>query len=373
MALYFVQPLLPSIARTFAVTPAAAAASLAVPTIFMALTFVIIGPISDRWGRQLIMRVSLLATGLLAVGVAFAPTWPLLLAARGLEGIALAGLPAVALAYLREEIHPAAHLRANSTYIMGTAVGGAAGRLLPGPLDHQLGWHGAAATVGVLALGAALIMWFLLPRSAGFAPRSLQFRSLAANTRLTLTNPTLLALCATAIAAMGTFVAVYNSIGFRLEVAPFGLHAGATLVYLAYPVAIAGPAVAQRLAARFGRGPAGLLGTSLLVVGVVLTTSERLTMIMAGLAVLSFALLGTHSLTTGWTADKARRAKVGVGQASATYMVANYLGSSGLGVLANLRWQHSGWSGVTTLTMITSIVAMIAIATAMFTDRHSRS
>ena len=105
MALYFVQPLLPSIAQNFDVSPAAAAATLSVPAIAMALTFIVVGPISDRWGRQLIMRVSLVTTGVLAVAVALAPTWPLLLLARGLEGVALAGLPAVALAYLREEIH----------------------------------------------------------------------------------------------------------------------------------------------------------------------------------------------------------------------------------------------------------------------------
>ena len=63
MALYFVQPLLPSIAQNFDVSPAAAAATLSVPTIAMALTFVAVGPISDRWGRQLIMRVSLMTTG----------------------------------------------------------------------------------------------------------------------------------------------------------------------------------------------------------------------------------------------------------------------------------------------------------------------
>ena len=46
---------------------------------------------------------------------------------------------------------------------------------------------------------------------------------------------------------MGTFVAIYNSIGFRLEAAPFALTGGATLVYLSYPLAIAGPAVAGGL------------------------------------------------------------------------------------------------------------------------------
>ena len=370
MALYFVQPLLPSIAQRFDVSPTAAAATLSVPAIAMALTFIVVGPISDRWGRQLIMRVSLVTTGVLAVAVALAPSWPLLLLARGLEGVALAGLPAVALAYLREEIHIESHLRANSTYIMGTAVGGAAGRLLPGPLEQQLGWHGAAAAIGLLALAASVIMWFLLPRSVNFVPRGVRLGSLLDNTRRTLADPTLIALCVTAIAAMGTFVAIYNSIGFRLEAAPFALTGGAALVYLSYLLAIAGPVVARRFADRFGRGPVALGGAILLITGVILTRSNQLSVIMVGLGLLAFAILGTHSLTTGWTADRARRREVGVAQASGTYMVANYLGSSVLGLFANQQWQNHGWSGVTAVTVITGSIAMIAIGAALIIDRQ---
>ena len=370
MALYFVQPLLPSIAQNFDVSPAAAAATLSVPAIAMALTFIVVGPISDRWGRQLIMRVSLVTTGLLAVAVALAPTWPLLLLARGLEGLALAGLPAVALAFLREEIQVHSHLRANSTYIMGTAVGGAAGRLLPSPLEQHLGWHGAAAAIGLLALAASLIMWFLLPRSVHFVPRSVRLGSLVDNTRRTLADPTLIALCVTAIAAMGTFVAIYNSIGFRLEAAPLSPTGGVTLVYLSYPLAIAGPAVAGALADRYGRGPTALGGAILLLTGVMLTMSTRLPLIMIGLGLLAFAILVTHSLTTGWTADRARRREVGVAQASGTYMVANYLGSSVLGLLANRQWEHHGWTGVIAVTVITASVALIALGAALIIDRQ---
>ena len=79
------------------------------------------------------MRWSLLASGLLGLLSAFAPNWASLVAVRGLLGLTLAGLPVAALAYLREEVDTASHPRANATYIAGTAVGGAVGRLLPGP------------------------------------------------------------------------------------------------------------------------------------------------------------------------------------------------------------------------------------------------
>ncbi len=143
-----------------------------------------------------------------------------------------------------------------------------------------------------------------------------------------------------------------------------------TLVYLSYPLAIAGPAVAGALADRYGRGPTPLGGAILLLTGVILTMSTRLSLIMIGFGLLAFAILGTHSLTTGWTADRARRREVGVAQASGTYMVANYLGSSVLGLLANRQWEHHGWTGVIAVTMITASVALIALGAALIIDRQ---
>ena len=58
------------------------------------------------------------------------PSWHWLLGLRLLEGVALAGLPAVAMAYLREEIDADHHARATGLYIGGTALGGMAGRIV---------------------------------------------------------------------------------------------------------------------------------------------------------------------------------------------------------------------------------------------------
>ncbi|MFC7926901.1 MFS transporter [Microbacterium laevaniformans] len=79
------------------------------------------------------MSGSLVAAGVLSVACAFAPTWEAFLALRAGGGLALAVLPAVALAYLRDAVRDDAHGRANALYISGTALGGAVGRLAPLP------------------------------------------------------------------------------------------------------------------------------------------------------------------------------------------------------------------------------------------------
>ncbi|MBB1493437.1 MFS transporter [Propioniciclava sp. MC1595] len=82
------------------------------------------GPLSDAVGRLTLMRATLLVAALVAIGTAVAPSWGLLLALRAVLGFAVAGLPAVAAAYLREEVAPTWASAATGLYIGGTALGG---------------------------------------------------------------------------------------------------------------------------------------------------------------------------------------------------------------------------------------------------------
>ncbi|MFF3570766.1 MFS transporter [Nocardia jiangxiensis] len=94
----------------------------------------------------------------------FSPTLEVLLTGRALQGVALAGVPAVAMAYLAEEIGAGGLGTAMGVYISGTTLGGLAGRLIPSFTLEAESWRWAAAAVGVAAtLGAT---WFArtLPR-----------------------------------------------------------------------------------------------------------------------------------------------------------------------------------------------------------------
>ncbi|MEV0148199.1 MULTISPECIES: MFS transporter [unclassified Nonomuraea] len=364
LALYYVQPLLPGVARHFGVSASQSTAVLSLATITMAVALLFVGPISDMVGRVGIMRLSLAGSGVLGVATAFAPTWHSLLVLRGLQGVALAGLPAVALAYLREETPPGSHVRANATYIMGTALGGAAGRLLPGPLYELGGWRGAGAAVGVITLVCGAGLWALVPPSRRFHRSSPRLSRLLANTGRTLKDPTLVVLCLVGAATMGAFVGLCNALAFRLEAAPYLLGGAAALAFLAYPVGIPAPLAAGRFASRRGRGPAALHGVALLGAGVLLTRMSALPAIVAGLGVLTFAFLGTHSLVSGWVSDRAQRVGVGVGQAAGLYLLAYYAGSSVFGALAAYQWQSAGWSSVITGAIVLTAAAGLLVALA---------
>lgn len=84
---------------------------------------------------------------------------------RALQGVALAGVPAVAMTYLAEEIGAAGLGTAMGVYISDTTLGGLAGRLIPSFTLEAESWRWAA--VGVAATLCAI--WFARPWSRPYA------------------------------------------------------------------------------------------------------------------------------------------------------------------------------------------------------------
>ncbi|GIM88352.1 MFS transporter [Paractinoplanes toevensis] len=354
--LYSTQALLPELAVAFRVTPAQSAWSLSVATVGLGVALLVTGPLSEKVGRTRLIHLSLTLSGLVGLACAVAPGWPALLALRLLQGVALAGLPAVATVYLREELHADTHARAAGLYIGGTALGGMAGRLVTGGIAEAYGWRWAMAGVALLGLLCAAAVGALLPPSRNFAPRAAGAMTLRA-----VTDPALLSLYAIGACAMGAFVAVYNAMGFRLTSAPFLLGAGAAgAVFLVYPVGTLSSAVSGRLADRYGRRAVMPFGCLLTAAGLLLTLPDRLPVVVLGLAVMTAGFFCVHGVASGWVPARAHAGGVPPGQAASLYLFAYYAGSSIFGSLSGTAWSLGGWPAVVTLAL-----AFIAISGAL--------
>ena len=220
----------------------------------LAVALLVAGPLSDRYGRTPLIHASLALSALVGLGCALAPSWTALLGLRTLEGVALAGLPAVATAYLREELHPATHARAVGLYVGGTALGGMTGRLLTGGVAEAAGWRWALAAAAGLGLVCAVVVLVLLPRSQHFEARTTGWRSVLTTTRLAVSDRGLLALFGIGGCSIGVLTVVFNTVGFRLALSPFHLGlAAASLLFCVYPLGSVSSAVSGRLADRYGR------------------------------------------------------------------------------------------------------------------------
>lgn len=366
--LYSTQALLPELARVFQVSPSQSAFSVSLATLSLGAALLIAGPASEVFGRTKLMRWSVAATAAIAVLCAIAPNWQTFLALRGLQGIAMAGLPAVAMAYLREEVNEASHARASGLYIAGTAVGGMTGRLVAGGLADLGGWRAAMSGVAVLGVVCAVLVAMLLPESHNFVRTTGSRQTLRV-----LKDPALLALYGIAATAMGAFVAVYNATGFRLAAAPYGLGPGlAGLVFVVYVLGSASSAMAGRLADTYGRRAVVPVGCLVTLAGVGLTLATPLPLVIAGLAVMTAGFFAVHGVASGWVAVRAHAGGGGTGQAASFYLFAYYLGSSVFGGLAGTAWSHAAWPGVVVeagaLLLITLILALLLRRSAKLTN-----
>jgi YNFM family putative membrane transporter len=352
--MYCTQPLLPVFSAYFGVSPARSSLAVSLTTGMLALSILLVGVNAQRFARKQLMAVSLFASAVLTLLAAAMPDWTSFLALRALLGIALGGVPAVAMAYLAEEVDPDGLGLAMGLYVGGTAFGGMAGRVVTGLLADFYPWRAAMAAIGIGGLLAAALFVALLPQSVRFVPDSkATLRSVGRALRGHLARGPMLGLFAVGFLLMGGFVTVYNYAGYRLLAPPYNLSQAAVgAIFAVYLVGIGASAWFGRLADRHGRIRMLTAGAILMLIGALITLSHALYGIVAGIIVLTFGFFAAHSVASGTVGKWADGAKA---QAASLYLLAYYLGSSVLGSLGGSVWSHAAWPGV---------VGMVSVAIA---------
>jgi YNFM family putative membrane transporter len=358
--LYAPQPLLPMLAGSFRVSPAAASLAMSAGTGALALAIIPVSSLSEVFGRRQVMVVSVLAAAVLGLLAPLAPSFGVLVAVRAVQGVALAGVPAVAMAYLAEEVATGSLGRAMGLYIAGNAIGGLSGRIVAGVLAEHGGWRVAMTGTGALALVCAVVFAAVLPRSEFFTPAPLRLRVLLGSLRRNLADTGLLRLYLIGFALMGAFVTVYNYLTFRLSGTPF--HLPASVIGALFTVYLAGTfssTAAGRLADRLGRYRVLAAGIVVTFGGVALTLPASLAVIVLGLVVLTSGFFAAHSVASGWVGGRAR---VAPAQASALYLCLYYIGSSVAGSAGGVFYSRGGWPPTV---MFVAVLLAVALASAL--------
>jgi YNFM family putative membrane transporter len=343
--LYAVQPLLPSFAEEFGVGASEASLALSLTTGFLAFSILCAGAVSEAAGRRGLMFASMAGGAILHIACAWMPGWHAILALRALEGFMLGGVPAVAMAYLAEEIDPHSLGAAMGVYVGGTAFGGMIGRLGMGALTEFTSWRVALGALGIVDLLAAVGFLLLLPPSRNFARRSgIHARHHLGAFASHLRRPGLPLLFLTGFLVLGVFVATFNYLTFRLSEAPFAMSQGQiSLIFVVFLFGVVASSTTGSLADRFGRGPVLIASVLIMAAGTGLTLLPSLPGVLAGIVCVTVGFFAAHSVASGWVGRMAVEAK---GHAASLYLLAYYLGSSCLGSAGGLFWTHGGWPAV---------------------------
>lgn len=359
--LYAPQPLLAMLAEQYRLDPVSASLVLSVSTMGLVLGVVPVAVMTHQLDRRRVILLSLGTATLLAMLGAVAPTWSLLLLLRGLEGVALSGVPATALSYATETAGISRAGLVSGLYIAGTTVGGLSGRVLGGALGDVGGWRLGIGGVAALAGVATVSAWLLLPAGRGqhhVKPVRPVTRTWSAFTALWReADPLQLGLCLIAALLMTAFVATYNTMTFRLAGPPYLLSASAIgLIFLVYLAGTFASAVAGRLADLLPRRVIVAGSSLLLTTGAVVMSFRPLPVVIAGLALLTAGFFAAHGVANGWVGIAAARHR---GTATARYTVWYYAGSTIGGPVGGLALQFGGWPATAVLVGLLGVAAAV--------------
>ncbi|WP_237057021.1 MFS transporter [Microbulbifer sediminum] len=341
---YLTQPLLPELAREFGVSALQSSWTFTVTTLTLGLSLLAYGALSDALGRRNIMVLTLVAVVVLGIALSVVRGYTGLLVLRGLQGLMLGGLPAIAIAYMSDEFSPRALALAVGLYIGGNTLGGISGRLIGGFVGEWLGWQGAFIAMTAISALCASAFVLLLPPSRHFEARPLHPGAMAGAIVRHLRNPVLLV--AYIIGGLNFFIFInqYSYITFVLADAPYSLPASMLgLLFLTYLSGTFGSVVSGKAADHLPQPRAMSLGILVFIGGSLITLGESLWLIVLGLLLNSLGFFFCHSTASSWVSRQATSARA---SASSLYLVFYYLGASTGGFYLEPFWASWHWPGV---------------------------
>ncbi|ASB88157.1 MFS transporter [Bacillus sonorensis] len=365
--LYTTQPLMPVFAEEFGISAAAASVTLSISTGILAFSLLMAAALADGFGRKTIMTLSLFSTSILGLLTAFSPNFAALLVMRGLLGFFLAGVPAIAMTYVGEEFDPKGLGKMMGLYISGTSLGGMSGRLLTGLLTDLFGWREALGIIGAISVVLSYLFWHLLPRPRHSVKQQTNFKKTCGAYRAVLVNRRLMLLISLGFILMGSFVTMFNYIGFQLMAPPYRLSQTVIgLIFIVYLAGALSSVYMGKKADAFGSPLMIKIAIAIMGSGALITLFSWLPLKIAGIAVFTFGFFGAHSIASSWVGQKADDQRV---QASSLYLLSYYLGSSLAGSFGGFFWIHFAWTGI--IAFIAGLL-LIAYPVIFFAEREKK-
>lgn len=348
--LYTTQPLFPEFSKSFGVSAVSASLTLSFTTGILAISMLFAAPLSDVIGKKRLMVISMLLASVLGLLTAFSPGFTSLLVFRALLGIFVAGVPSIAMAYVGEQFSLDGIGKIMGLYIAGTSLGGMAGRIFTGILTDLFSWRIALAVIGVLAFILSIIFSYILPEPKRLSNKPVKMVTPLSAYIVHLKNRHLMAIIVLAFLLMGSFVTLYNYVGYLLEAPPYFLsQAVIGSIFLVYLSGTFSSVFMGKKADKYGSKRMLLISIGITIIGALLTLLPTLTAIIAGLILFTFGFFASHSIASAWVGECARTNKA---QASSLYLLFYYLGSSLVGFFGGYFWEYLQWSGVILLIII---------------------
>ncbi|MFF6998646.1 multidrug effflux MFS transporter [Streptomyces sp. NPDC008313] len=164
-------PSLPEVTRSLHAPAATVQLTLTACLAGMALGQLVVGPMSDRWGRRRPLLVGLLVYVVATALCAVAPSVGLLVAFRLAQGLAGAAGIVIARAVVRDLYDGVAMARFFSTLMLISGVAPIVAPLIGGQILRITDWRGVFLVLTVVGIALTAVVWRRLPETLAPADR----------------------------------------------------------------------------------------------------------------------------------------------------------------------------------------------------------
>ena len=364
---YVTHPLLPMFSDVFAISPLQASWSLTVTTLTLGLSLLIFGPMSDALGRRRLMIFSMAGVVICSACLSQVSSFSGLLALRAVQGFFLAGLPAIAIAYMGDEFTKKGLVAAVGFYISGNTLGGIGGRLIGGFSGDLFGWQDTFLVMTVVSVFCLGLFIWLLPPSVYFQPKRVSPKQMVIDGYGHLSNPMLL--LAYVVGGLNFFIFInqYSYATFLLSEAPYHLPTALLgMLFLTYLSGTFGAMLSGKISSLMPQPIVMSLGIVCMISGTLLSLYETLASIIAAFLINAFGFFVAHSSASSWVSHTATYARA---TASSLYLVFYYVGASVGGLYLNPFWKALGWQGIV---LGSIIILMVTLCCALLLYYRSR-
>jgi len=353
--MYCTQPLLPYLQRVYHASEIDVSMTVSATILAVALVAPFIGLMAESIGRKKVIVPCLYALTAPTMLVATSHTLNQLIFWRFMQGIFVPGVVAVIMAYICEEFAGAHVGRAMSAYVSGSVLGGFGGRYISGLIAQHFRWEHAFIVIGFINLAGAVVVQHALPKPRHFV-RSTNVRNSLVEMLHHLHNPRLLAIYGMAFAVLFSLVGAFTYANFHLALPPYCLNsADLGSVFFVYLLGVAITPMSGRFLDRYGMRRTALIAFSFIVVGLSLTLTRPLPLIIAGLALFSsgvFIFQAVGTVQTGNVAGRARSSAAGL------YVTFYYIGGSLGAIVTGWAWNAAAWRGCVWLLLCVGVLAL---------------
>ncbi|SBS27611.1 Inner membrane transport protein YnfM [Marinomonas spartinae] len=357
-SLFFIQPLLPTLSKLYHIPTDHISEILSVETAMLAIGLLVTGSLSDRFGRKRLIVTALFSGAVITCLCSMIHSWDLLVAMMGLLGLTLSGIAAAATAYISEEVPSAVASIVTGYFVFGNSMGGMSGRVFASQMIAHTQLHNIFLGFASLLFAISCLVLFLLPSSKNFNPtHNLKLKNIVSGMGFHLRNKKILPVYFIGFIIFGVFTSLYSFLTFHVTQSPLNLsRSDAGLISICFALSVISAPQAGRLSNKLGSCPVyiGLFIT--MIVGIVLSLSNSIYTVLAGVIIFTCCFFGCHSISLRWVNKHAEKDR---GQATSIYLFFYYIGGSIVGYINGYIYSDLGWKGLVIFVAALLLVAII--------------